>query len=201
MGREAKRSDAQVQKETKRERRLERQRQEAVARRRIERRRKLQRYAFTAVAVLVLAAGGYLLTRPDPEIAGVRRPPNLGRGHVNDALYASATPTSGEHRAESPRCGRTAQPLAGDLAVHALEHGVVVVWYRPDINDASRIAAEDLLRQWDSHWILSPNPEIEDPFVATAWNRLMTLEAPNETMREFVSTYRRRGPERVDCDA
>lgn len=185
--------------QAKRERRLERQRQEAAVRHRAARRRRLRTVALAAAAVLGAAAGAFFLLRPDPEVDGVMKRSTDGRDHVTGATYDDATPTSGDHSASAPACGRTSEPLAADLAVHALEHGVVVVWHRPDLDDDARAAAGEVLREWDSHWILSPNPGIETPFVATAWNRLKAFDEPGPELREFVDTYRRRGPERVDC--
>ena len=173
--------------------------QEAAARRRAARRRRLRSAGIAAVALAVVAVIGYLVFRGDPEVAGVTKPPDEGRGHVAGASYDSATPTSGEHNAAAPRCGVTAEPLPADLAVHGLEHGAVVVWHRPDVDAELRSAAADLLAEWDSHWILTPNPGIEEPFVATAWNRLMAFDAPDAALSEFVETYRQRGPEEVDC--
>ena len=187
--------------QAKRERRLERQRQEAATRHRAARRRKLRNVAASALLVILVLTGAYLVLRPDPEIAGVTRPASQGRGHVAGATYDSATPTSGRHNASAPGCGVRTEPLAADLAVHALEHGTVVVWYQPEIDDDLRADAGELLREWDSHWILSPNPGIDKPFVATAWNRLKAFDEPTDDLREFVDTYRRRGPERVDCSA
>lgn len=157
--------------------------------------------ALVGVAVAAVAVVGYLVLRPDPEVAGVTKPPNAGGGHVAAATYPSATPTSGPHDAAAPACGVTGDPLAPELAVHALEHGAVVVWYRPDLDESVRADATELLDEWDSHWVLSPNPGIEEAFVATAWNRLKAFEAPDASLREFVDTYRGRGPEDIDCPA
>ena len=185
--------------QVKRERRLERQRQEAAARHRAERRRRLRNIVGGAVVVVAAGAGGWFLLRPDPEVAGVSKFSSDGREHVTGATYDSPTPTSGDHDASAPACGRLSEPLELDLAVHALEHGAVVVWYQPDVAENARADAASLLREWDSHWILSPNPDVDSPFVATAWNRLEAFDEPGPELREFVDTYRRRGPERVDC--
>ena len=187
--------------QAKRERRLERQRQEAAARHRAARRRRLKAIALVVLAVVALGVGGYWSLRPDPEVDGVTKLSTDGRDHVTGANFDTATPTSGDHSASAPACGRRTEALEPELAVHALEHGAVVVWYRPDVSEEARAAAGDLLREWDSHWILSPNSDIETPFVATAWNRLKAFDEAGAGLREFVDTYRRRGPERVDCAA
>ena len=185
--------------ELKRARRLERQAQEAAARKRATRLRQLRAAAAVAVTVAAVAVVAYLALRSGPEVAGVTKPRDDGRGHVTGATYESGTPTSGSHDAAAPPCGVRGEPLAADVAVHALEHGVVVLWYRPDVDVSLRSAAADLLAEWDSHWILSPNPEIEQPFVATAWNRLKAFDEADSSLAEFVETYRQRGPEDVDC--
>lgn len=187
--------------EAKRRRRFERQRREAAARRKDALRRRLRNLAVAAVLVVAVGASAFVVFRPDPEVDGVSKPPDRGRGHTAAATYDTATPTSGPHSPSAPPCGVASQGLALDLAVHALEHGAVVVWHRPDIDDDLRADALGVLQEWDSHWILSPNPGIDEPFVATAWNRLKTFDQPDESLREFVDTYRKRGPERVDCPA
>lgn len=190
-----------VQDDAKRERRLERQRAEAEAKRRHARRRQLRRAAGAAIGGIVVVAVGWFVVRPDPEVAGVVRPEGRGGGHVAEARFDSPTPTSGPHSASVPPCGTMSQELPPELAVHALEHGAVVVWHRPDLPVAERIAVRDVLSEWDSHWILAPNDGIDEPVVATAWNRLKAFDAEADGLREFTDTYRRRGPERVDCPA
>lgn len=189
--------------QAKRERREERKAAEAAAARSARRRRLVVRWTTGVVAVAVAAGIGYLALRPDPEVPGVERPPNEGRGHVEPAqiAYDNDAPTSGGHLASAPPCGVTPSQLDPGLAVHALEHGAVVLWY----DGARENLAEslgDVLDEWDSHWVLSPSSDIAEPIVATAWNRRMTFEdADDPVLREFVETYRERGPERVSCPA
>lgn len=90
-------------------------------------------------------------------------------------------------------------PLAG-LAVHALEHGAVVLWHRPDLPAEDLARLEEIVARWESHVILSPNPGIDDDVVATAWNRRKAYTAADPELDRFIETYRRRGPESVDCD-
>lgn len=189
--------------QAKRERREQRKAAEAAAARAARRRRLAVRWTVGVVAVAVAAGIGYLALRPDPEVPGVERRPNEGRAHVEPAevAYDDAAPTSGAHLASAPACGAAPSQLDPGLAVHALEHGAIVLWY----DDAREDLAEqlgDVLDEWDSHWIISPNSDIAEPIVATAWNRRMTFEeADDPVLREFVETYRERGPERVSCPA
>ena len=189
--------------EAKRQRRLERKEREAAARRRAARRRRIRNVALLAVVVVGLGAGAWFVLGFDPEVAGVERLRSQGRDHVpaEQATYDAPAPTSGPHPASAPSCGATSTPLDLGLAVHALEHGAVVVWYQPERGEELREPLLEILGEWDSHWILSPNPGIDDPVVATAWNRRKAFAGAGEGVRDFVDTYRGRGPERVDCDA
>lgn len=196
----AKRPRDDAAKAAQRERREARKQSETAARRRTVRRRRVRNAGVAAVILSLAAAGAVFLLRPDPELRGVERPASRGRGHVAAADYDTATPTSGEHSADAPRCGNYSSPLAPDLAVHALEHGAVVIWYQSDRADVLGPALDDLLEQFDSHVIVSPNDEITEPIVATAWNRLKRYNEPEADVREFARVYRQRGPEKVACD-
>jgi len=153
------------------------------------------------VGIVVVGGLGFVLfneLRPGPELAGVERVSSAGRGHIDGATYATPTPTSGAHSAGSPRCGVVPTPLDPALAVHALEHGVVVLWYdttRPDLG--AELAA--LANTWDSHVIVSPSSALSDPIVATSWNRIKAYPDFVDEIDEFIDTYRERGPERVPC--
>lgn len=151
------------------------------------------------VAGALLAGGAWALFAPDPELDGVERIASAGRDHVQGATYDEPAPTSGPHNPASPRCGTYREPLALDLAVHALEHGVVVLWHDPAQPELVE-ALETATAEWDSHVIIAPNDGIDADVVATAWNRRKAYDAGDPEITEFVDTYRRRGPERVDCD-
>lgn len=156
-------------------------------------------YVAVAVAVLLVVGVGWLLFRPGPELVGVERPSNDGRGHVSNASYADSTPTSGAHSASAPNCGTYPSPLDLDLAVHALEHGTVVLWF-DQTNPALADELEDATTQWDSHVLITPSANLDAPVVATAWNRRMQFAEVDQGVTDFVDTYRKRGPESVRCD-
>ena len=171
---------------------------------RVKRRRRARAWTVAVWATVLFVVGGvgYALwnqSRPGPELAGVERPSYEGRGHITGATYASSTPTSGAHDSRSPACVVYPTPLDPALAVHALEHGAVVLWYdaaNPELAGDLAVIA----RGWDSHVIVSPAPGLADPVVATAWNRRKAYPGVVAEVEEFVDTYRKRGPEDVDCD-
>lgn len=165
-------------------------------------RRRLRILATSVLGAVAVVAVVFLIARPDPELPGVERPPNLGRDHLTVGeswSYTSATPTSGPHAPNSPGCGIFSAPLALELAVHALEHGVVVVWHRPDLAQEQLDALYAIAEQETSHLIVSPNPGITEPIVATAWNRLARYNDAADDLAEFIDVYQERGPEKVPC--
>ena len=166
------------------------------------RRTRIRTSAAAVIIVTMLGGLAYLVfndVRPGPEVDAVERPSYRGRGHVIGASFASSTPTSGAHDSRVPTCRVYANPLEPALAVHALEHGVVVLWY-----DASRpelaLDLANIANEWTSHVIVSPSTDLSEPVVATAWRRQKSYTEIVPELSEFVATYRNRGPEKVTCD-
>ena len=188
----------------KRARREERKASEEAEKKREARRRQVRVVGIGAVAVLIVVGVGFWLSQRlfPAELVGVEQPTNLGRGHIaagEPANYATATPTSGPHAASSARCGIYSQQIPAEFAVHALEHGAVVIWYRHDLEDEVGAALRDIVDDFDERVILSPNATMTEPIVATAWNRLKRYESVEPEIEEFITTYRGRGPERIGC--
>jgi hypothetical protein len=195
--------DASKQAE-KRARRDERKAAEAKAKQQAARKRQIRTGLAVAVGVVVVAAAGVALyPRFVPqELEGVTAPRNEGRSHVasgETVAYTTATPTSGPHTPGSPRCGILRQQLTPELAVHALEHGSVVIWYQPELAGDEVGGLRAIVNRFDDRVILSPNGQLDQPIVATAWNRLKAYETSDPEIEEFIDTYRGRGPENVRC--
>lgn len=185
-------------------RREERKAREAAARARARRRKRVKQAAIGAIVLIVVGIAGFGAFRVwfPSELAGIEKPASLGRGHVpqgQTAQYATPTPTSGLHAASSARCGIFTQQIPAGLAVHALEHGTVVIWYRPDVEEQLGPGLREIVGEFDDRVILSPNADLVQPVVATAWNRLKAYDSANPEIAEFIETYRGRGPERIAC--
>lgn len=187
----------------KKARRLERQAHEAAERRKAARRRKARQGAFLAVGVVFSGLVVFLIVRAifPQELPGVESPPYQGQGHVlagETVQYGTPTPTSGRHAASSPRCGIFSQQMPAEFAVHALEHGAVVLWYDEQNNEIAAGLSE-IVGKFDDRVILSPSGQLDRPVVATAWNRLKSYDSADPEIEEFIDTYRNRGPEQVPC--
>ena len=195
--------DEQKQAE-KRARREERKVAEAKAKQRAARRRRLKFALAALVGVVVVAAIGFVIFRElvPQELPGVTKTANEGRSHVpsgQSVAYATPTPTSGTHSSSSARCGIFNQQVPPELAVHALEHGTVVVWYQPGLTEDVAPGLREIVDRFNDRVILSPNAQLTQPIVATAWNRLKAYDSVEPEIEDFIKTYRARGPERVRC--
>ncbi len=185
-------------------RRDQRKLAEAKAKQLAVRKRKLRTGLIVLIGVVVIGTAGFLIAdkATASELPGVIKGSNEGREHVANGTsvrYTTATPTSGTHSEGSPRCGILNQQLPTELAVHALEHGTVVIWYRPDLADDVVSGLRDIVNRFDNRVILSPNDQMVDPVVATAWLRLKAYGGADAELNEFITTYRERGPESVAC--
>lgn len=111
--------------------------------------------------------------------------------------YNSDPPTSGLHASIWAACGIYRQPIPSVMQVHSLEHGAVIIHYRPDLDPE---ALEQLARELGAHIIVAPNPAISEPVVLSAWGVLQRHAGIDlDAVREFWNRYGNEGPERVPC--
>lgn len=188
----------------KRARREERKTAELKAKLAAARKKRIRKSLGIAAAVLVLGTVGFFVfQKANPgELLGVAQQPNEGRNHAlsgETVAYGTATPTSGTHAARAAGCGIFRQPMPLEFAVHALEHGTVVIWYQPTLEPNVVDELEAIVNGFDDRVILSPNPQLTDPVVATAWNRLKAYTSADPELQDFIELYRGRGPESVRC--
>lgn len=190
-----------------------RHRLSAAERARQKRRRTIRALTITAVAVVVIGSiVGLVVSRNVAQQAAIRdlhvqTLANLGQGHLDPGgkytKYNSTPPTSGPHDPTAAPCGVTTEPISNEVQVHNLEHGVIMVQYRPGLETAQVSRLEALGRSYSSHVIVAPYPGLRTAVAATAWTRLMTLDdADTGKLRRFIDLYRQKGPERgVPCPA
>lgn len=107
--------------------------------------------------------------------------------------YLTEPPTSGPHLTTEPATGVQDTPLDRPEQVSVLEVGSVLVQYRPTaVDDADRgrlerLAADDV--------VVAPNPDLDDPVVATAWLRKQACDGVAiEAVTAFTQEERGRGP-------
>ena len=174
------------------------------------RRRRLRIIAWAAAVLLVGGAVGFAIQRSQAaaravQALGVQTFANLGQQHLQPGQdytsYNSKPPTSGPHAPAPAPCGVSRQPIPDTVQVHDLEHGVVMVQCRPDLDRGQVQALEALGRSYSSHVLVAPYPRLPTPVAATAWTKLLRLDrADTGKLRRFIDRFRQHGPEaRVAC--
>lgn len=149
-----------------------------------------------ALVVVVLA-----IARDDaPELAAVETFPDMGRDHLapgeTPPEYNSDPPTSGPHAAQAAACGVYDSEVPDHIQVHNLEHGAIVVQYRPDLGQTEVEALRDYARSKASHILLAPRSDLTHPVVVTSWTRMLRLDSIDlDTVEAYYQRYVGTGPE------
>ncbi|MEA2492241.1 MAG: hypothetical protein QOJ29_152 [Thermoleophilaceae bacterium] len=134
-----------------------------------------------------------------------KTPKDEGRGHTTSEktriTYKSQPPTSGKHWAiPAHDKAYLTTPFPYEGLVHALEHGRVVYWFKPNAPAAVRGALKKLYDEDKALVILTPNTRPMPYEVAvSAWGRFIgcTTYSPKDidAFRDFRDAYRLKGPE------
>jgi hypothetical protein len=138
------------------------------------------------------------------KIAGctLQHPPSEGREHtLQHQNYKTAPPTSGPHYPNPAHDGAyTKTPSPYEALVHALEHGRVIIWFKPNAPAPVRGALKKLYDEDKALMIITPNSRpMPYEVAATAWTQLLGCPAYNDkvpdAIRAFRDAYRLKGPE------
>ncbi len=184
-----------------------RHRLSAAERAALKRHKQRRAIVISLVSVVVVGATvAVVLLRNASQEAAVRNLnvqalPDQGRTHLSAGAkfskYNSTPPTSGSHDPNPAPCGVSTEPIPNEVQVHDLEHGVVMVQYRPGLDQAQVQALTTLGRSYSSHVIVAPYPDLKTPVAVTAWTKLMPLDrADTGKIRKFIDLYRQlAGPE------
>ena len=209
--------------EEKQRRRLAEEKKRAELRR-AQRRRNL----VTTVIALVVAAGVVWLVLSDnkksensnvvgPVENGVS-PDEAGCGEVESAEeqeaehiaegaehppYNTNPPTSGPHYGAplGPiASGFYSDAIEPEKVIHNLEHGQIVIWYRPDASGDLISEIQQLTEQQPEATVAVPWDDIDPPsqFVLTAWGSLQDcVQVSQELVDDFRAEFQGKGPEQV----
>lgn len=194
-------------------------RREAEERKETERKRarRNRNLVTLAVAVAVAALVGVLIfnerSAEDAQFSGVaaseagctdlERFDLLPADHVDDGTavdYNSTPPTSGPHYASPANVGFYSSPLQPEQLVHNMEHGQIVIWFRPD-------AAQDLVDSIEAYVDGAGPTMVATPFegvpagsnfTLTAWGASQSCEEVSRAViDDFRSEFQGRGPEQL----
>jgi hypothetical protein len=124
----------------------------------------------------------------------------LGQNHVANPTYKVDPPAGGDHLSTAAPAGvYTAEntPPDGQL-VHSLEHGYVIIWYRPDLPAPDLAALQELTQRHTRDVLLVPRASLGQPVAATAWHARLLCGGPDvASLERFVDQYVNKGPEKV----
>jgi hypothetical protein len=159
-----------------------------------------------AIAMVLGACASGPKEQPGQASCGPIQNPTAEKGlHVKEGeKFRSSTtpPTSGPHWPRPAPTGYYEVELHQEPLIHNMEHGHVVIWYRPGLdasvkNGLKRVVASDLTR-----WIMVPYTGFDKDdvqVVFTAWGHMQ--ECTNATSalpgkaRAFFRKYAGKGPE------
>lgn len=171
-------------------------RREQVAR---EKRMKALRI-WVPLGVIVLALVGLLIYRVTrPEVEGVVEVQAAIANQHDDTLeipFGGTPPMGGPHASVWQNCGIYDTPVAGQYAIHSMEHGAVWITYSPDL-PADQISALQDIARGDNFMLLNPYPDQTSPIVLTVWDRQLAVDSPDDArIADFIDQYQQlRGPE------
>lgn len=130
-----------------------------------------------------------------------------GREHIAPGAkhepYTSNPPVSGPHYAERSECGIFEELIPVETLIHNMEHGQVVVYYKPDLAKEEVQKLKDFVMPLlPDGWILmARNEDISSNIALASWGRYQLFDAFNEAA--FQAYYKeniKRGPERIPCE-
>ena len=131
-------------------------------------------------------------------------PKNEGSEHVETKVkYKANPPTSGNHNAIPADDGAYYDdPPPKENLVHALEHGRILIQFKPNAPETLKGNLHALFEEDETHMTLTPN-ETNMPYevAATAWDHSLGCPRMNDrvydAIRAFKFRYRDKGPENV----
>ena len=173
-------------------------------------------------ATAVLPSGGQV---PEPRIttvdeaaraAGCELQSTTARSQAHTADidepidYDTNPPTTGKHFQAAAGDGIYEEAAPDSTLVHSQEHGRVVIWFAPSLDEEARAGLRALVEEDDYQILVVPRSDMPFDVAATAWNRSPGREGTGrligcpsfspdvyDALRTFRDEHRGRGPEAV----
>lgn len=192
----------------------------AEERRREEERRSARRRNLVTLAVAIvvgaLVVGSIVLQRQqegggggpvgvakaDAGCGQIQRPQDQGRDHIQPGAphdrYSSTPPTSGPHYGTPASAGFYSSALPPEQVVHNLEHGQIVIWYKPDASQETIDDIEQLVQQEPQATVAVPFEDVQGSatFVLSAWGAMQScVRVSQEVVDDFRRQFQGKSPE------
>jgi len=165
--------------------------------------RRLRRNIFIASALILLIITALFLIFPRSSDDGLGQPVPLLTGlHAPPYAYNSSPPTSGNHLDIPSRYGFMDDTLVPEAAVHNMEHGAVVIWYKPN-NPKLAGSVNRLIQNLGPRCLVAGiyRGKMTSDIAATVWGRILELDSYDEVkLKNFITEHRgKNGPEAPFC--
>ncbi|MGI8794794.1 MAG: DUF3105 domain-containing protein, partial [Acidimicrobiales bacterium] len=126
----------------------------------------------------------------------IDRASDPGRDHVPSPSFSIDPPSGGDHLAQPARSGLHETPPADGGIVHAMEHGFVVLWHRPNPPQDVQSMIDSLRDEFSKELLIVPRDGLGGPTAMTAWHqRLLCADFDQDTLADFVRSKADKGPE------
>ncbi len=194
---------------TSRQRRIEEQRRRIDALHRDQRRKRALWGTVILVALVVVAFLAWTFLRPAPGVAAQgRQYASEGSQHVPEGAptqYRTRPPSSGNHYDQPAPYGVFERAVPPGNFVHTLEHGAVVVLYRPDLCDQSCVGQlRDVYQSAPRgkygtvKMTVLPYQDMDHAIAAVAWTWIDEMDlVDKDRLIAFYRAHVDRGPEDV----
>lgn len=106
--------------------------------------------------------------------------PHISQRAAEHVVYNSNPATSGPHYGAAVAPGIYRSHLPDGQTVHALEHGRVVIHYRPGTPDEIVAKLESIAKRYARDTVVHPNPTIDVQIALTAWGRIDKMDGFDE---------------------
>lgn len=117
--------------------------------------------------------------------------------------YSSNPPTSGPHYAAPVApidTGFYTNEIEPEKVIHNLEHGMIVIWYRPDAPQKTIDAVEAAVDEQPAATVAVPWDQLDEgtDVAITAWGKLQSCaQVSKDVVDEFRAEFQGKGPENV----
>ena len=188
------------------ERKMREERDKEQARKKLEQRKTFK--SFLVVGIIILFVGGagfFVWSLYDPLGQDYSQAmPFEGQTHVAEGtsvIYNTNPPTSGNHWPIPLTDGIYDKEKSDEAVVHSMEHGRVIISYKPSLSSQTIKKLKDIAGQ--NAVILLPRSKNDTDISLTAWTRLDKFNLnPDGTLNEkrvkdFIRRYKNKGPENV----
>lgn len=120
------------------------------------------------------------------------------------AEYNSNPPTSGQMYDDVAGPGFHDKEVPDEKAVHSMEHGAAIVWYKADLPKETVDLIKNAFDKASGKSIMLPRKNLDVAVALTSWGRLLKIKAIlpteialfNKEIKDFIETNNDRAPEK-----